>query len=265
MALALRALARDPFPSAAELHDLHRELRRACLDLRLLAPALPRELRAPLAEVERSLNALSKATGLARDRDVGEATLDQVLDARHRDEPKGAERFRRALRGEGRQLRGQLRRQARRALSDGQPRLPLPPWLLDQRTGVHRRFQRVVKERYARCLSEVARAQERVRRRPTARRFHELRIALRTARLLLDHVGPHAGHDIVPKPWKRLQQELGDHHDRSVLLEWLAQQPASEARDELRTIVRADLEARESSVRKRMRKPLPRLAAGEAV
>ena len=206
------------------LHDLHRDLR----FLRVatgLWPASRHPAPVPTGgESDRRLQRLARVVGEVRDRDVA---IRLVL--RHRTRlarPVIADRVRRRLEEEsriGRELLRRLTRTEMRAklVATGVKAAAVSP------TPSPRDLERRTLEQ-RRALSErLRRAVRQVRRKPTTRRLHRLRIALRNLRGLRVLSGRILGERDTsnPPPLSEFQAELGRLHDWDLLAERLRQLP----------------------------------------
>lgn len=233
VARLLRDTIRARHPAPELLHDLHRELRRARLDVRLLGHWLgaPEERR--LGGIDRELSALSDLVGTARDRDV----LGERLAALRRDAPAAAGKsfrpFEAALASEGKRHRKKLRGRAERWLEGSRPLLPALARLpSSRRAGTA--FARAARLELTGAERALARARTRAARRPTVRRLHRLRIEVRRLRQLRSALSANPARGDLPPSWRRLQQQLGRHHDLGVLSAWLAEQPRTPERQFVR-------------------------------
>ncbi|MDE1837576.1 MAG: CHAD domain-containing protein [Euryarchaeota archaeon] len=235
--------SRSSFAPPEFLHDLHREVRRARVDARVLQSTVRSGSREGLQELESMLAELSQRVGEARDRDVLEADLRRLS---HNVRPPVA-RMARTLAGElhkeGRVLRRRLGRDAKRALTNASVRLPSGLQGL-RGPGARARFARAVREELAEARRELGRAHRRARRHPSVRRLHRLRISLRRLRHLRTSLAHHPREADLEARWRRLQRDLGAHHDLGVLEDWVSERAAPETRKRLRRLLHEELERR---------------------
>jgi CHAD domain-containing protein len=219
----LRACAFRSAPDAETLHRLHRDLRELRVTHRLLVP-LPKE--GTEDATDRRLQRLAGLVGEVRDRDVAIAIL-------LRSGGDVAGKLRRSLqsrlRHEGQIGRELLRADARVELDRhllqtvirdvSSAPVPAPgPLRHELETALTRRHATVV------------RAFRRSLRKPSTRRLHRLRIALRNARALRILVGRVTGHPVnsVPADLDKLQRTLGRLHDLDMVSERIAALPSGE-------------------------------------
>ena len=236
VARLLRAAGRPSSASPELLHDLHREVRRARFDLRLLRRGATVGVRGRLQEAEDQLTSQAKVTGEARDRDVLGALL---LELRPRLGPaarRELEAWTRELAREAREERRRIQQEAKVWLAAGSPRLAPGTGGAPQGPSP-RGFERSARQELRQAEEDVERARSRTLRRPTVRRLHRLRIAVRRLRQLRVALARRPREGELPLPWKRLQQQLGRHHDLGVLALWLGELPRSAARHEVRRAV----------------------------
>jgi CHAD domain-containing protein len=219
-----RAIAGHPDPSPERLHRFHRNLRRLRVELRLLRHVLGATEQLRAEDLGRRLKRVARLVGEVRDFDVELALLGHPRLARASDPSfEHLERTRGRLREEartGRALLGAflraeldrgLVREIDHILAAAQPHLTL------------RGVLRAAAIERKRSRERAERALRRARRRPTPRRMHNLRSALRQAHHLNDLLAV-PGHGPVrpfPRRVDRLQQELGRLHDLDVLADGL--------------------------------------------
>jgi CHAD domain-containing protein len=223
----LRACSYRNVPDSETLHRLHRDLRELRVTHRLLVPPPPGEASAD--PTDRRLQRLAGLVGEVRDRDVA---IDILL--RSSGDPGGKLR---------QSLKTRLRHEAQigRELLRAEARLELDRHLL----------QRVIRDvasvpapgpaqlrhdmeaALTQHHSTVVRAFRRGLRKPSTRRLHRLRIALRNARALRTLVGRVTGHPAssVPADLDKLQRALGRLHDLDMVAERIASLPPGENLD----------------------------------
>jgi CHAD domain-containing protein len=248
----LREATETRWPSAQLLHDLHRELRRGRLDVRVLLRESPPTLRRALSEADRTLHELADHAGAARDRDVMAALLLDL--SRRKSWAGGTERcaleLERRMQAEARKARQDLRRAAARRLSQGRARLPKLP--SPRGVGFEERFRRATEREIERRYRELERALPRAQRRPSPERLHALRIAMRRCRNLGSALTREERPGLFPASWRKLQQELGDYHDLCVLESWVARETAHGTPPRLRRDLRRAIRRREKAARGRL-------------
>ena len=218
------AIAGHPDPSPERLHRFHRDLRRIRVELETLRHLLPRGDRDRAAELLRRLGRVARLVGEVRDFDVGLALL--AHPRLRRASGSSSEDFVRT--------RGRLQEEARtgRALLGAFLRAELDRGLVMELERVlavarprmsERRLERAAATERARSGGRAMRAIRRARRRPSPRRMHRLRSALRHARHLHELSSPGTGRDLRPfsSRLERLQQALGRLHDLDVLIDGL--------------------------------------------
>ncbi|HUI38007.1 MAG TPA: CHAD domain-containing protein [Thermoplasmata archaeon] len=214
-------LAGAPDPTPEQLHRFHRRLRRLRIEIRLARSLQPPSGQAVARAVDRRLRRLSGLVGEVRDFDVSLGILGTSHGASAPDPSREAfERTRRRLREEarsGRALLGAslraeidsgLLREASALLEKVGPKLSGPAALGWMRTAIVRQRRR------------VDRSLRKARRRPTTRRMHRLRGALRRAHHLVD-LAPPTTVPPFPSRLARLQRELGRLHDLDVVADGL--------------------------------------------
>ncbi len=223
----LRACAYRSAPDPETLHRLHRDLRELRVTHRLLLP-LPSG--GPAEDVtDRRLQRLAGLVGEVRDRDVAidillrsggdvGGQLRHSLQARLRREGQiGRELLRAGARVE---LDRHLLQTVIRDVSGAA--VPGPAQLRHE-------MESALTQHHAR----VVRAFRRGLRKPSTRRLHRLRIALRNARALRVLVGKVTGHpaNSVPGDLDKLQRALGRLHDLDMVSERIASLPSGENLD----------------------------------
>jgi CHAD domain-containing protein len=261
----LRACAYRNAPDAETLHRLHRDLRELRVTHRLLVP-LPH---AGTAEdtTDRRLQRLAGLVGEVRDRDVAIAML-------LRTGGDAGGRLRRSLRTRLRH-EGQVGRELLRA----DARVELDRHLLQAvirdvssvPTPGPAQLRHDMEAALTQHHATVLRAFRRALKKPSTRRLHRLRIALRNARALRTLVGHVIGHSgsSVPADLDKLQRTLGRLHDMDMVAERIAALPSGENLErwerewrKARKIERIRVLARMQ--RKRTRKALNWLTLGPA-
>lgn len=261
----LRACAYRNAPEPETLHRLHRDLRELRVTHRLLVP-LPKD-GAPEDATDRRLQRLAGLVGEVRDRDVaieillhsggtGGGQLRHNLQARLRHEGQvGRELLRAGARVE---LDRHLLQTVIRDVSGAA--VPGPAQL-------RRDLGTALAQHHAR----VVRAFRRGLRKPSTRRLHRLRIALRNARALRVLVGKVTGHpaDGVPPALDKLQRMLGRLHDLDMVSERIAALPPGENLDRWERYWRKNRKTERIRVlarmqRKRTRKSIDWLTLGAA-
>ncbi len=216
--------------SGREIHDLHRELRARRVDLELLLRLLPAKARGKARAERQRVVQLARRVGELRDRTVVGELLDRpeistripsvtMELARHllrREEEVGRVLLRSLLGHPA--LRSGLRWE--RTAWD---RLKVPSPSLRRALEQERRFR----------SRRVRRAWKRARRRPSSRRLHRLRRALRNRALLEGTLDPSAPGAPPPRrgspAW--VQRELGRLHDLEMLRRWVLRLPAPSEED----------------------------------
>jgi CHAD domain-containing protein len=223
----LRACAYRSTPDAETLHRLHRDLRELRVTHRLLVP-LSKD-GAEEDPTDRQLQRFAGLVGEVRDRDVAihillRATGDpgrklrRSLETRLRHEAQvGRELLRAGARVE---LDRHLLQTVIRDISSARTPAPAP-------------LRREMVAALAQLHRTVVRAYRRALRKPSTRRLHRLRIALRNARMLRSLVSRVTGHpaDRVPSDLDKLQRALGRLHDHDMVAERIAALPSDDQRD----------------------------------
>jgi len=223
----LRACAYRSAPDAETLHRLHRDLRELRVTHRLLVP-LPKGAAAE-DTTDRRLQRLANLVGEVRDRDVAIAIL-------LRSGGDAGGKLRRSLqtrlRHEGQVGRELLRADARVELDRhllqtvlrdvSSASVPAPAQLRHD-------MEAALTQRHA----TVVRGFRRALRKPSTRRMHRLRIALRNSRAVRILVGRVTGHPAnnVPADLDKLQKALGRLHDMDMVAERIASLPSGENLD----------------------------------
>jgi CHAD domain-containing protein len=221
----LRACAYRSAPEAETLHRLHRDLRELRVTHRLLVPPPPGQTED--SAIDRRLQRLAALVGDVRDRDVAialllrsgdpaDGKLLRTLRARLRHEGVvGRELLRADARGE---LDRHLLQTVIRAVVGAS--VPSPAYL-----------RREMERSLARHHAAVLRAFRRGLRKPSTRRLHRLRIALRNARAVRTLVGRVTGHpgNSAPADLDKLQGALGRLHDLDMVADRIAALPSGES------------------------------------
>jgi CHAD domain-containing protein len=220
----LRACAYRSAPDAETLHRLHRDLRELRVTHRLLVP-LPKDGSAE-DTTDRRLQRLAGLVGEVRDRDV-------AIDILLRSGVEGGGKLRRSL-----QVRLRHEGQVGRELLRADARVELERHLLQSVirdvTSAPVPAPAQLRHDLGTALSQhhakVVRAFRRGLRKPSTRRLHRLRIALRNARALRVLVGRVTGHpaNSVPADLDKLQRTLGRLHDLDMVAERIAVLPSAE-------------------------------------
>jgi CHAD domain-containing protein len=220
----LRACAYRSAPDAETLHRLHRDLRELRVTHRLLVPLPPRGGHEDATD--RRLQRLAGLVGEVRDRDVAIAIL-----LRSGGDAGGTLRrsLQNRLRHEGQVGRELLRADARVELD----RHLLQAVIRDVAsvpTPSPRQLRRTMETSLAQHHATVVRAFRRALKKPSTRRLHRLRIALRNARALRILVGRVTAHPVnsVPAELDKLQRTLGRLHDMDMVAERIAALPSGE-------------------------------------
>ena len=223
----LRACAYRTAPDPETLHRLHRDLRELRVTHRLLVP-LPKGGVAEDA-TDRRLQRLAGRVGEVRDRDVA---IDILLRSGGNVGGKLRRSLQARLRHEGDVGRELLRATARVEMEHrllqtvirdvSSAPVPGPAQLRHE-------MESALAQHHAR----VVRLFRRALRKPSTRRLHRLRIALRNARALRTLVGKVTGHpaDSVPADLDKLQRALGRLHDLDMVAERIAALPSGDNLD----------------------------------
>ena len=220
----LRACAFRVTPDPETLHRLHRDLRELRVTHRLLVPLPPG---GPGEDAtDRRLARLAGLVGEVRDRDVA---IQILLNAG----TDGNREFRRKLQT---QLRheGQVGRELLRANAHAElDRHLLQTVIRDVSAApvpAPAQLRHDMETALAQHQATVVRAFRRGLRKPSTRRLHRLRIALRNARALRSLVGLVTGHPAtsVPSELDKLQRTLGRLHDLDMVAERIASLPSGE-------------------------------------
>ena len=172
---ALGRASSAPSLSAKFFHDIHRDLRRSRIDLRLLRRVEPVKSGSPLKQIDRTLSGLANRAGAVRDRDVMWARLEGLVAGASPSFRKGTGPLLARLRTEGKDSRAAFRELAEDALRTLPESLPSAP-----RTSLRpSRFQRLVYPDLEAAREVLLAAAKSATRHPSVRRLHRLRIALR--------------------------------------------------------------------------------------
>ena len=223
----LRACAFRSAPDPETLHRLHRDLRELRVTHRLLVP-LPKD--ATSEDVtDRRLQRLAGLVGEVRDRDVA---IDILLRSGRKIDGKIRLRLQVRLRHEG-QVGRELLRAAARAELD---RHLLQAVIRDVSSAAvpgPAQLRHEMETALTHHHGTVVRAFRRGLRKPSTRRLHRLRIALRNARSLRILVGRVTGHpaNSVPADLEKLQRTLGRLHDLDMVAERIASLPSGDNLD----------------------------------
>lgn len=265
----LRAAAYREMPDPETLHRLHRDLRELRVSHRLLLPLPKAGPKAGSQEdvVDRRLRKLAGLVGEVRDRDVA---IDLLLRAGRDVDARLRQTLRNQLRHEGEVGRELLRAAARAELE----RRLLQTVIRDVAGAAvpgPARLRRELQSTLSQHHQTVVRAFRRGLKKPSTRRLHRLRIALRNARALRVLVGRATGHpaESVPAELEKLQRALGRLHDLDLVAERIAGLPSGENLDRWERKWRRARKSERIQVlarmqRKRTRKSLAWLALGPA-
>jgi CHAD domain-containing protein len=220
----LRACAYRSTPDAETLHRLHRDLRELRVTHRLLVP-LPKGGMAEDA-TDRRLQRLAGLVGEVRDRDVA---IDILLRSGGASDRRLRRSLETRLRHEGQVGRELLRADARAELDRH-----LLQTVIRDVAGASApgpvQLRRDMETALTRHHLTVVRAFRRGLRKPSTRRLHRLRIALRNARALRILVGrvTSFSSNVVPAELDKLQKVLGRLHDLDMVAERIAAFPSGE-------------------------------------
>jgi CHAD domain-containing protein len=223
----LRACAYRSMPDPETLHRLHRDLRELRVTHRLLLP-LP-EGKAVEDATDRRLQRLAGLVGEVRDRDVA---IDILLRSGREMDTKLRLGLQARLRHEGEVGRELLRAAARAELDRHLLQLVIRDVSSTAVPGpaqLRHEMESALTQHHA----TVVRAFRRGLRKPSTRRLHRLRIALRNARALRVLVGRVTGHPAVsvPADLGKLQRTLGRLHDLDMVAERIAALPSGDNLD----------------------------------
>lgn len=265
--LLLEELVRSSVPEPDLLHRLHRELRRARLDVRVLERGDGRDERERLVEAERILAELASRTGRVRDRDVSGQLLRRLAARQGGMDPAKVRALAERLRQEALEERKGLQASARLALEDGAHALPTYrlPSVTGPRptsTALEAIFQKGARKELRARERELGRRLRKAEGRPTVRRLHQLRIALRRWRNVRFALALHPSSADTAPAWRRLQKALGEHHDLGILCEWVDAVPPELKGGGVRRAIRGRLARRQRSVEKMLHQDLVELRRG---
>jgi CHAD domain-containing protein len=262
---ALRACAYRSTPDAETLHRLHRDLRELRVTHRLLIP-IPKSDAVEQA-TDRRLQRMAGLVGEVRDRDVA---IDILLRSRGKVDGKLRRSLQARLRHEaqvGRELlradaRVEMERHLLQTVIREVSTAPTPPPVV---------LRRALESALTGHHATVVRAYRRAIRKPSTRRLHRLRIALRNARALRILVGRVTAFpaNSVPADLDKLQRILGRLHDLDMVAERIASLPSGEKLEEWERQWRRARKSERIRVlarmqRKRTRKSLDWLTLGAA-
>jgi CHAD domain-containing protein len=259
----LRACAYRSAPDAETLHRLHRDLRELRVTHRLLVPVPQGDTHDDATD--RRLRRLAGLVGEVRDRDVA---IELLLRAGRSADGKLRASLQARLRHEGQVGRELLRADARAEL-DRHLLLTVIRDVTSAAVPSPAQLRHEMDATLTQHHATVVRAFRRGLRKPSTRRLHRLRIALRNARALRLLVGRVTGHPAmsVPTDLDKLQKALGRLHDLDMVAERIAALPSGESLDrwdrqwrKARKTERIQVLARMQ--RKRTRKSLNWLALG---
>lgn len=256
-AATLFAAIGDGAPSADALHVGHQNLRRLRLDGALWAGVVPRGFSADQPALDTELKRVARAVGQVRDVDVALELIAGLGPAPRPQIPTGASRVlvravqQRALVGR-RELRAAFPPDSAAALLE---RIARPTRASLPRARAER-LREEIDEATAVALARLERTLGRVYRRPTVRRLHRLRVALRSVRYLdltrqeIAGARPLAAVD----PLRSFQEELGVLNDWVVVRRLGQRVEPRDAADDLRDRCRDEIRV----VRRRLTRSLER-------
>lgn len=210
-----------PRPTSANLHRLHRDLRRLRTGLGVWQELLDTADGEQLGPLRARIRRLARLVGQVRDRDVALGLLDEVANQAGSDlELERLRQYRTRLQDDARTGRELLRAFLR---SERQARLfdQVGHALKTRRRAIRAdRLRRVLTQHHEAGRERVVSAHRKARRRPSMGRLHRLRIRVRRLRQVSDLTSavdptsdPSLAHSL-----RRLQQHLGHLHDLDVLL-----------------------------------------------
>lgn len=242
----------ETHPAPESLHELHREMRRLRHALALWMELLPSRQRALIRPLDRRLKRLARLVGRVRDRDVVLGLLEGgSLPRPVREDVPRVARLRARWRDDARTgrelLRVYLRSERDAHLFEGlRELLELPT-----RPAAGSLLGTILVEEQERRHDRVRAAHRKARRKPTADRFHRLRIQVRRLRHLNEVRSRLDGLTLArfPPSARRLQEQLGRLHDLDVVLADLDRELESsawaralrDARRAVRDAIRAEL------------------------
>jgi CHAD domain-containing protein len=227
--------------SVKGVHDLRVALRRLEEVTRLFGPLLPERA---VRRLRRRSRSIRWSLGPVRSADVTTGLLREIERTAKPDLRPSVRRLRRAAAGRARRLR----EKKSRAMPDLGPRLRiLRKRLPGDGAALRRGAARVLEQRVA----EVAEA-----RRGCARggrdAFHDLRIAARRLRYVLEAIGEmgYAGTEGAIAGARRLQERLGRLRDEELLLDWALRSRSPRLEHGLETHLRRRVQAAHRAARR---------------
>ena len=223
LARRVEALETENGRSVESLHRLHRDLRVALVDLRLVEAALGPAVFADYRQLEDSLRGLRKSVGVIRDVDVAIQLLTKQSSSRTQgatDQARASatalsrtaarSRFALAQNGASTELAAHLRRYADE--------------LSQRRHDLARHLTKPAVRAVKKARRRIANSLRRARAKPSGDRMHRLRVEMRRGRDLLRTVAPNGGGKAYPTgQGRKLLHHLGRLHDYEVATRWLDQ------------------------------------------
>jgi CHAD domain-containing protein len=211
-------------PSEEELHLLHRTLRRLRIELRPWKRALRAGRRRVVREADRELREVARLVGEVRDRDVAQAVLERLARRHEMLAPEGLRTVRTAIHRQARSGRKLVPAAAEALLASGVLKALDELAVTELSEGEVASWRSTVRAAEERVLDDVRRRYDRARKGRTPERLHELRQALRSARLWSEaYTLPTVAW--YPESLGTLQARLGRLHDLSITHELLRTLP----------------------------------------
>ena len=241
--------------SPRAIHDLHRDLRRLRIALRLLRRVSPGSVSSGFEREEKELVELAHAAGAARDRDVA---LRLLGGARGELDRGDTDALRAVLEHERSNFGKRLRVRAKHFLAQGglEPRV-LSEWMESHPLSTSR--LRAASTREIRgAQTGFQQALRQAQRRSTVRRLHRLRVVLRQWRqtrreLAVDPEGMDLGPSLV-----KFQTRLGNYHDLGMFDEWVRSLRHSREHRRVRRWVKESMERRRRELERDLAPSEPR-------
>ncbi len=202
-------------PTAEELHDWHRLIRRIRIDGRLWIEIAPRGRAAGYDETDGLLRTLARHIGSARNHDVRRGLVERGAALPSADAAALARRLRQRAATERRALRREVRAAPMSGLLEAFER-PLRTTLPHAASG---RLSAEVDDALSVGLGRLERALARAYRKPSVGRLHRLRIALRSLRVIDQTQREVLGRPPLPvtAALRAVQADLGAVHDQEIL------------------------------------------------
>lgn len=236
-------------PSEEELHTLHRALRKLRIELRPWKRGLRAGRRRVVREADREVREVARLVGEVRDRDVAKRVIERLARRNEMFAPDGLRTVRTAIVRQARSGRKLVPSAAEALLASGALNALDDLAVTELSKMEADAWRSNVRAAEERVLEDVRRRYDRARKGRTPERLHELRQALRSARLWSEAytLPTVAGY---PESLGTLQGRLGRLHDLSITHDLIRTLPPGCGARAWVGPIRARFEARSRSIQR---------------